>query len=77
MSKNCGGGDTSLSYAQQMHEWVEAVGYEKELFSSHSLRRGGAQWVTQCKLSHHVIKLIGDWNSQAYKRYLSMTLQER
>ena len=70
----------SLSYAQLTHwlrKWVEQVGYEKTLFSSHSLRRGGAQWAAQCGISHHVIKLIGDWKSQAYERYLNMTLQER
>ena len=78
VSESCGGGVTSVNYAQLTYwlkEWVEAIGLSKELFSSHSLRRG-AQWGAQCKLPYHMIKLIGDWKSQAYKRYLNLTLQE-
>ena len=73
-------GLVSLSYAQLtewLKTWVADVGMDKELYSSHSLRRGGAQWSAHCGIPHHVIKLLGDWKSQAYEHYLSMTLQER
>ena len=75
-----GGGNVSLSYAQLtywMREWVERLGYDKLEFSSHSLHRGGCQWASQSAIPHHVIKILGDWKSQAYERYISMSLQER
>ena len=45
--------------------------------SSHSLRWDGAQWAAKSGLPGHVIKILGDWKSQAYERYLNLTLQDR
>ena len=70
----------ALSYAQltaYLKNWAGRCGADEASFSSHSLRRGGCQWAAQCGIPHHVIKLLGDWKSQAYLRYLNMTLQER
>ena len=75
-----GGQVMSVSYMQLTHwlcHWIDLAGYDNSLFSSHSLRRGGVQWAAQSGIPHHVIKLLGDWKSQAYERYLNMTLQER
>ena len=69
----------SLSYPQLsfwLKEWLTMKGYEPTLFSSHSVRRGGMQWTVQSGLPHHLIKLLADWKSAAYERYLDMTLQE-
>ena len=70
----------SLSYPQLtfwLKAWVKQLGLDAGLFSSHSLCRGGAQWGAQSGIPHRVIKLLGDWKSQAYERYLIMMLQER
>ena len=69
-----------LSYpvlTKWMKVWVERLGWDPKEFSSHSLRRGGVQWVVQCGLSHQVIKLLGDWKSQAYMCYLDLSLQDK
>ena len=74
------GVNESLTYpplTYWLREWVGRLGHQGALYLSHSLRRGGAQRAAQSGISHHVIKLMGDWKSQAYERYISMTLQER
>ena len=39
-------------------------------FSSHSFRRGGATWALSCGVPGEVVKLMGDWASSCYLRYL-------
>ena len=70
----------NLNYTQfteQMCTWLEVLGYWKEVFSSHSLRRGRAQWAATSGISGHIIKLLGDWKSECYHWYLDMSLQAR
>ena len=43
-------------------------------YSSHSLRRDGASWAIQCGIPSDIIKLMGDWKSDAYLRYLVLPL---
>ena len=38
---------------------------------------GGASFWTQCGLPTDLIKLQGDWNSNAYERYLQPSLELR
>ena len=42
-------------------------------FSPHSFRRGGATLAFDCGLPAVLIKLQGDWRSDAYLVYLEMT----
>ena len=70
----------ALSYPQlagYLKLWAGKSGLQAELFTSHGIRRGGAQWSAHCGIPHHIIKLLGDWRSQTYLRYLNMTLQDR
>ena len=39
-------------------------------FSTHSLRRGGATWLLNAGAPFHLIKLLGDWKSDAVLKYL-------
>ena len=45
-------------------------GQQADKFMGHSFRRGGASFGLQCGLPPDLIKLQGDWNSNAYERYL-------
>ena len=68
-------GNQSLTYVQLtwwLKEWVSRLELDRTLYSLHS----GAQWYAQSGLPHRVVKLLGDWKSAAYERYLDMTLQE-
>ena len=40
------------------------------LYSSHSLRRGGAQFLRDCGVSRELIKVMGCWRSDAVDAYL-------
>ena len=45
-------------------------------FSGHSLRRGGATFAFQCGIPSELIKLQGDWRSDAYMLYLTLPLAD-
>ena len=46
-------------------------------FSGHSLRRGGATFAFKCGIPAELIKLQGDWRSDAYMLYLCLPLADR
>lgn len=46
-------------------------------FSSHSLRRGGATWAARCGVQGEIIKILGDWRSQAYQEYLDIPVEDK
>lgn len=56
---------------------ISDCGLDKKRYGTHSLRRGGASWALKCGLSADVIRLLGDWNSDAYMCYLDVPLDDR
>jgi hypothetical protein len=46
-------------------------------YSSHSFRRGGASFMLQMGIPGEMIKLMGDWRSDCYQKYLDVSLQLR
>ena len=74
------GGGKPLTYTEfhkKFHSTLERAGYEKALFSSHSLRRGATLWAYKSGVPEHLIQVQGDWTSDAYKRYLSFPMAVR
>ena len=47
-----------------------SLGLDSSRYSGHSLRIGGATSATEAGLSQWQIKLLGQWNSQAYQVYI-------
>jgi integrase len=47
------------------------------LFSSHSFRRGGATLLANAGIPSNMIQLMGDWKSDAYKKYIVNDLSDR
>lgn len=45
-------------------------------FSSHSFRRGGAAWALSCGVPGEIVKVMGDWKSNAYLGYLDQLPQK-
>ena len=41
--------------------------------NTHSLRRGGASALAAAGVSHEIIKALGRWKSDAYKRYIELS----
>ena len=46
-------------------------------YTLHSLRRGGATFAFQSNMEDQMIKLLGDWASNAYRRYCDVSLDKR
>jgi hypothetical protein len=46
-------------------------------FTGHSFRRGGATWAFRAGVPGELIKSIGGWSSDAYLRYLDMSLSTK
>lgn len=70
----------SLIYSRllrQLKAWVKAIGYDPKKFSLHSLRRGSASLAFDVNVPGEVIKAQGDWASDAYLRYLNISLAQR
>ena len=68
---------TQDTFIRKLHVCLRELGYEARDFSGHSFRRGGASFGLQCGLSPDLIKLQGDWNSNAYERYLQPSFRLR
>ena len=46
-------------------------------FTGHSFRRGGATWAFQAGVPGELIQICGDWASDAYKRYLEFSMENK
>ena len=68
---------TQLGFVRKLKHCLAAVGIPGEKYSGHSFRRGGASFGLQCGLPVNLIKIQGDWNSNAYERYLHPSLDLR
>lgn len=47
------------------------------MFSSHSFRRGGATHTFRSEVPEDLIQLHGDWKSDAYKKYLALSMENK
>lgn len=56
---------------------LEQTGRDPSLYSSHSFRRGGATYSFQSQVPSELIKLHGDWASDAYMLYLQFSLSDK
>lgn len=64
-------------FSKRLLEVIGNCGQEKKLYGTHSLRRGGASWALKCGLNADVIRLLGDWKSNAYQCYLEVPLPDK
>ena len=75
---------THSEFVAALRKFIDKLGFNPSKFSGHSLcrgghslRRGGASFALQCGLPSELIKLPGDWASNAYETYLSPSLNLR
>ena len=64
-----------LSY--RFKKWLLLIGEDPSIFSLHSLHRGGVTFAYQSNLEGEMIKLMGDWASDTYKRYMDVSMDKR
>lgn len=69
-----------LAYNQfqnKLKQLISLIGLNPLLFSSHSFRRGGATLLANAGIPSNMIQLMGDWKSDAYKKYIVNDLSDR
>lgn len=75
-----GTGVVPVTYDQlgkQLKHWVERTGRNPEGYTLHGLRRGGASWALESGIVGEDLKLMGDWATDTYMKYLDSTFQRR
>ena len=61
---------TAALFAQRLKYVLSSIGVNKQSYATHSCRRGGASWAYRLDVPVDTIKVIGDWKSLAYQRYI-------
>ena len=64
-------------FTSRLKELLKKAGYNADLYSGHSFRRGGASFLHACGGDALMVQSSGDWSSQCFTRYLYLSESER
>ena len=64
-------------FVAEVKKLIRRIGLDPKDYSGHSFRRGGATIAFNLGVDHLLIKLQGDWVSNAYQRYEQLTRARR
>lgn len=64
-------------YQAKLKDLIKKVGLNPDNFSTNSFRRGGCSNSFRSAVPADLIQLHGDWCSDAYKKYLALTLHDK
>ena len=73
------GGTTPLThrlFVETLRYCLSKIGVDPSMFSGHSFRRGGATFAHRMDVPPLLIKLMGDWSSDAYMAYVEHATTE-
>ena len=62
-----------VKFVAQLRGLLDILGLPSKDYSGHSFRRGAASWAIQNGIPGEIIKILGDWKSDAYLAYLSLS----
>ena len=68
---------TYNEFQSKFRNLISRTGRDPSFYSSHSFRRGGASFAFDSNVSSELIQLHGDWRSNAYKKYLEFSLEQK
>ena len=68
---------TYTQFTTRLKELLDCAGYSPELYSGHSMRRGGASLLFQLGCNPLVIQAAGDWRSDQFLKYCGLSLEQR
>ena len=68
---------TYSDWLSKLREVLTKIGRRASLFSTHSFHRGGATYAFKVGVPVEVIKLLGDWKSDAFQQYLFIPKQKK
>ncbi len=58
----------------RLKQVIAAISFEPAAYSSHGFRRGGALFMVTSGVSRDVVKIVGNWRSDAIDQYIQMDL---
>ena len=64
-------------FVNTLRALLSRLGLPANDFSGHSFRRGAASWAIQQGIPGEIIKIFGDWKSEAYLTYLSLDTKSK
>ena len=64
-------------YQKKLRSLLDVLQLDSSLYSSHSFRRGFATFAFRHNISADNIQILGDWRSEAYKRYISLSVEDK
>ena len=56
---------------------IKKSGLDPSNYSGHSFRRGGASYLYSIGGTTLMVQVLGEWSSQVFTRYLSLSLEDR
>ena len=64
-------------FTRKLKTLLTKAGYNADLYSGHSFRRGGASFLHACGGSALQVQAAGDWSSGCFTRYLFLSTEAR
>ena len=68
-----------LTYPRLMYwfkEWLDKADIPSKTFTLYNCCRGGATFLRKADIPGEMIKVLGNWASEAYLRYIDLTLSK-
>ena len=65
------------TFQNRIRTLIMQTGRNGQAYSTHSLRRGGASYLSAAGVSREMIKLTGDWKSDAVDHYIQFPLEAK
>ena len=64
-------------FTSRLKGLLDMAGYSPQLYSGHSMRRGGATLLFQLGCSPLLIQAVGDWRTDQFLKYCGLSLNQR
>ena len=65
------------TFTEKLKSLIKKAGLDPALYSGHSFRRGGASYLYSIGGTTLMVQVLGEWSSQIFTRYLSLSLEDR
>ena len=64
-------------FQKRLRDALEVLKIDSSLYSTHSFRRGFATFAFRNNISADEVQILGDWRSDAYKKYISLSIEDK
>lgn len=64
-------------FQKKLRGVLDILKVDSSLYSTHSFRRGFATFAFRNNISADEVQILGDWRSDAYKRYISLSIEDK